>query len=414
MNSGALKIAISAGEPSGDEHAALVAKALKNFSPGVSIRGMGGTALRAQAVETVVDSETSASVMGFHEVVLALPKILKALKEMKKLLSSWQPDLLILVDYPDFNFQLAKAAKKLNIPVLFFIPPTVWAWRSSRVNLLKEYVTKTALIYPFERKFLEEHGYKNSVYVGHPLAAEWQEFKAPDRIEFLKSQNFNPENPILALFPGSRSKEISAHFVPLMQSLQLLDNVIPDLQVLVAAASGVSSAALCKEIPEGLKVKVLTGKAKEILSVSDAALLKSGTSQLQGAFSGTPFSMFYVIPKLTEIIVKMLASRDYYSMVNIIRPDTVSELLQGDVNPERLSFEVSQLLNDEDYRTKIRIGLTEVSRELSSYDKHPIFEGTKNVGERVAKLALDTIATLSTTEVEVPQSGQFASQSVGA
>ena len=134
VNSGALKIAISAGEVSGDEHAAAVASALKKFSPGIELRGMGGSAMRVQEVDTVVDSETSASVMGFQEVIFALPRILKALGEMKALLDSWRPDLLILVDYPDFNFQLAKHAKKLNIPVLYFIPPTVWPGEVAELN----------------------------------------------------------------------------------------------------------------------------------------------------------------------------------------------------------------------------------------------------------------------------------------
>ena len=169
------KFFISAGEVSGDIYASLLAKEIFNKDSEAQVFGMGGSYSRNSGIKTIIDSEKSASVMGFKELLSSLGKILKSIKTIKKWLKEERPDAVILIDFPDFNFRIAKYAYKLGIPVFYFIPPQIWAWREGRINFLKKYITHSVVIYPFEENYYKSKGYENVSFLGHPFVYEYEE-----------------------------------------------------------------------------------------------------------------------------------------------------------------------------------------------------------------------------------------------
>jgi len=388
------RIAISSGELSGDEHASHVVKAFSALHPDTEFKGMGGRNLRDEGVETVIDSESSASVMGFYEVILSLNKILASMKTMKNLLSSWRPDMLIIVDYPDFNIRLAKFARKLNIPVFYYIPPQLWAWRSGRAKTLKEVIDTLAVIFPFENEFYRKQGLQNSVYVGHPFSDSQKDLDY-DRTVFLKSLGLSPDKPVVAILPGSRKSEITRHIEPVLGALEILQKRNPDLQVVIPVATSLGVEDLAKNIPDHLNLRVIKGNSVNILRCADAGLLKSGTSNLQAAYAGLPFSMFYKTGILAELIVKSLVGIKEYSIVNVIRSGTVKETLQREATPEVLARELEDLLVNDGRRKTLKLGLAEVTKSLSSHDPLTIFEECSNTAERVAKLISSRLQALA-------------------
>ena len=388
------KIALSAGELSGDEHAAALVKAMQARCPQLEFRGMGGSTMRQAGVKTVVDSEASASVMGFQEVLFSIRSLLAAGKTMKDLLRHWRPDLLVLVDYPDFNLRLARTAHALGIQVLYFITPQVWAWRSHRVKQIQELIDRAAVIFPFERPFFESRGFVKSVYVGHPFSDRLVREKDQTREQawrthYLTSLGLRSDQPVLAVFPGSRPSEIKRLLAPSLSALGLLAAARPAVQVLLSIAPPVEGLVRQQLAALAVPITPVSGQSLSVLRAADAALLKSGTSNLQAAFYGVPCSMVYSAPLLTEFVVKNWVRLQQYSMVNVIRPNTIRELLQAEIRPDNLAAEMESLLFDEQRRIQLRTGLAEVVARLGTFDQLSIFEGCTNTYERVAALALD-------------------------
>jgi len=379
------RIAISAGELSGDEHASHVVKAFSALHPDAEYKGMGGRNLRSAGVQTVVDSESSASVMGFLEVVFSLKQILASMQAMRKLLFSWKPDLLILIDYPDFNLRLAKYAKRLNIPVVYYSPPQLWAWRSGRAKLIKKVTDTLVVIFPFENDFYRSKGLTNSVYVGHPFAGS-EKSSRYDRESFLRGIGLSPDKPVVCILPGSRKSEIERHLQPVLAALEILKEKNPDIQSIIPLAPTLDTENLMINIPENINLKLVKGNSVNALRSADAGLLKSGTSNLQAAYAGLPFTMFYKTGLLAELIVKSVVRVKEYSIVNVIRPGTVKEVLQKEATPETLASELEDLLVNQKRRKLLTKNLAEVAESLSSYDPLEIFDGCNNTAERVAKL----------------------------
>jgi len=391
----AKKIFISAGELSGDEHAAQVVMQLRALLPECSLSGMGGQNMRKAGVETVVDSEVSGSIMGFLQVAKSIGTILKAINQLKELISTWKPDLIILVDYPDFHFRIAKFASKLGIPVLFYIPPSVWAWRPGRVKLIEKYVHKVAAIYPFEPEFYRSKGYNQVVYVGHPFADEFKNHSKAqsDRTEFFKRLNLDPTRPTIAILPGSRRTELQRLLKPALEGLKLLREQMPDVQAILPIAPSLNMEMLQSDFAEIFNSQICATRESslEVLKFCDAGLLKSGTSNLQAAFLQLPFSMFYQADPISALIAKALIPIQSFSLVNIIRPNTVKEVIQDEVTPEILATEMQSLLEDQEKRAHILVGLSEVRDKLSNYEKEPLFSDSSSTSERVALIARDMI-----------------------
>ncbi|MBX7136594.1 MAG: lipid-A-disaccharide synthase [Oligoflexia bacterium] len=377
-------ITICAGELSGDEHAAEVALALREQIPHAKFTGMGGRHLRRAGVETLVDSEKDGSVMGFGDVLRALPRIRRSLSLMQEHLRQSGPDLLILVDYPDFNLRLAKTAKQLGLRVLYYIPPSVWAWRPKRLELLRKYTDSIALIYPFEESFYAGRGMAAAKFVGHPLVDRAAHYR-PDpklRSEVLQALNFAPELPTLLIMPGSRDKELQRHLPIVIATLSLLQARCANIQVIVSEAPTVSLSKWRSELEAIPRVRVASRPSVDLLRACDAGLLKSGTSNLQAAFAGLPSAMFFRTSWLSELIVRKLVKVREFSIVNLIRPATFKEYLQAAANPAELAAECQALLFDQGYRAKIQAHLVEVVERLS-----PPQKDTRKAAQRVAALA---------------------------
>ena len=383
-------IVISAGELSGDEHAAKVIQALRAIVPELSVRGMGGRNLGAAGVTLDVDAEKSAAVMGFAELFGSLGKVLGALRTMKKLVRETKPDLLITVDFAEFNMHLASAAQRVGVPVLNYISPQVWAWRRYRVKSIARAIDQAAVIFPFEREFFEANGYHKSVYVGHPFADEWSD-TPPSRSAVLGGLGLDPAKPTLAILPGSRQSEVSRNLTTMRAALELLQTRHPGVQAVVVVAPTIDAAAVAAEVGAPPWLRVTQGNAIEIMRVADAGLLKSGTSNLQGAFCALPFAMFYRASPLSAFIVRRCVDLAEYSIVNVLRPGTVTEILQERATPEYTASVLEALLFNEEYRRELKEHLGEVRARLRSFDNRPEFAGTRNAPERVARLAAELL-----------------------
>lgn len=388
MNTNGPRIVISAGEPSGDEHAAKLMASLRLIMPGASFSGMGGSALRGAGMNICVDSDVSGAVMGFFPVIAALGRIKNALTQMRELLRNWKPDALVLVDYPDFNLRLAKTAKQLGIPVLYFIPPKMWAWRPSRIEQFHRLIDCTALIYPFEKKFFSDHNYKNAYFVGHPFVTEL----APDmpsteqRRAFTDKLKIAANSRLVALLPGSRNSEIRRLLNPTLEALALIKDKHPNVMGVLALAPSVNESWVRENIPGDAPLVVSRGNALEVMKFAEVGLLKSGTSNLQAAFLNLPFVMYYETSALSAFIARKLVKLSEYSPVNIVRPGTIKELIQEEVCAERIFTELSNLLDSSAAQEQIRSSLNEVRLALSSYEHIPLFEGSKSAYDRTALL----------------------------
>lgn len=388
------RIVISAGELSGDEHAAGLIEALKSWYVPIEVRGMGGANMARAGAQLAVNIEESGSVMGFGDVLRALPGILKSLGQMKQLISSWRPDLLVLVDYPDFNLKLASFAARHSVPVLYFIPPTVWAWRKGRIKLIKKYVDRVALIYPFEEKFYSDNGYENAHFVGHPFTESIPQTppSAKEREEFLRSNGLNPDKPVVAVFPGSRWGEIAHHLGPVLSTVRILNKRHPEVQFAMQVAASLGKEKLAALIPGDFPGRLCSSDPVMLLRCADAGLLKSGTSNLQAAFAGLPFCMFFVASAFSTFIVKHFISVKEYSIVNLIKPGTVLELILKKAEPENMARELEMVLFDHEKRLKLKDNLMEIARAM---EKRPSPGTSSTAYLEAASLAAGLLGSLA-------------------
>lgn len=389
------RVLFSAGDFSGDEHLSRVLQAMRIEHPEVEFRGMAGPSTRALGVGTELALEDFAALMGFVDVVKASPRIFAARRWFKRAIAEWKPNLLIIVDYPDFNLRLARMAKSAGVKVLYYIPPKVWAWRAGRIQAIERLVDKTALIFPFEKPFYKQHGHTRTSYVGHPfsssLVREDDTLREQQlRREFLEAQELDPERPVVAFFPGSRAGEIRRHWDGMLAGLAELHFRMPQIQVLLSVAAPVRQMVNELVAKSSLAISVAEEKNLEILRFSDVGFVKSGTSNLQAAFYELPFVMYYQAGLLAEIIVRLLVKIKEFSIVNIIRPGTIRELLQKDATPQKIADELERLLK-EPARSHMKAQLREVHKLLGSCDEDPLFDGCRSAPERAARLALSLL-----------------------
>lgn len=389
MSEQQIKIAISAGELSGDEHAARVVSALRKILPKAEFKGMGGSKLRLAGVETIVDCETSGNVMGIKQVVLALPKILGALKTFKNFLSAWRPDVLIVVDYPDFHFRLIPFAKKLGIPVMYFIPPTVWAWREGRIKTLKKFADKLAVIYPFEEQFYLERGMSAAFYVGHPFSTYLpRSVGEEEKREIRVRLGLNPQRKTAALFPGSRRAEIQKNMGGVCEAFRILKSTHGDLQGVIALAPSLPESLLRENLPPDCQdLKISSESSIDILKAADGGVLKSGTSNLQAAFLGTPFVMTYRDSGFAKFLASLLVRVKEFSIVNIIRPGTIKEIIGTEPDPKEIAQELGRVIYDEPYRQNMLEAFSEIRRALNHEDSADAQSLGSTPYERAASLA---------------------------
>jgi len=352
---------ISAGEASGDRHAAALVRHLTGMAPNLSFFGLGGPQMAEAGVELTAEAG-QVSVTGLFEVIPSLGRIIRAQKALRRALAAERPRALILVDFPDFNFLLARAARRLDIPVIYYIVPQIWAWRRGRVKFLKKNVSRLIVILPFEEDWYRQRGLK-TFYAGHPLA-DLPPLDPDHRTRFLAGLGLDPDRPVVGLLPGSRTNEIKRTMPLLAGAARLLLKQRPGLSFLLPMAPGRKPEELEGWL-NGLPAVLVQGRAREVLAASRAALVCSGTATLEAALARTPLVMFYRISPWTYLLRSFVPMVDTFSLPNLIAGRrVVAELIQGQASPRNLAAEVLPLLDDGPRREEMLSSLAEIGTRV--------------------------------------------------
>ncbi|MGB4780625.1 lipid-A-disaccharide synthase [Candidatus Methylomirabilis sp.] len=356
------RILIVAGEHSGDLHAASVVQELLRRAPHLTVEGIGGDLMRQAGVRLHAHAGDLA-VVGIVEVAARLPAIWRAYRSMIRCLRDRRPDLVILVDFPDFNLRLARRAFRLGIPVVYFISPQVWAWRAGRIRSIQKYVRRLLVIFPFEEGFYRERGIE-AVYVGYPLLDQLT--SSPSMEEARRRLELEGEAPVLGLLPGSRVGEITRHLPILLRSIRHLTVEQPGLRVIIAVAGGLPLGLIesCLD-QEAISARVVQGRTYEVMAASDLILVASGTATLEAAIIGTPMVIVYRLAFLSWLLGRVLIRVPYVGMVNLVAGRrVVPELIQFHATPERIADEARRLLLSTEQRLRMRQELQQVRDRL--------------------------------------------------
>jgi lipid-A-disaccharide synthase len=357
-----LKVMLSAGEASGDRLGAGLARALTRLHPGVEIFGMGGDEM-ADAGVRLVGHASDVAVVGFVEVIRHLPTIRRAMAKLADALELERPDILVPIDFPDFNLRLAAKAGASRVPVVYYVSPQVWAWRRGRVRTLRRLVRRMLVLFPFESAFYESEGVP-STFVGHPAAAPREK---ASRDELLHRLSLDPGRPVVALLPGSRVGESARLFPLLLEAARELRRTHASTQFVVPVARTLPPGFLQKlAAQDGLAGVVLhAGDYPGILEVADAAVVASGTATLDAALAGVPFVAIYHMQPLSYLIAKLLVRVDHIALPNLVAGRRiVPELVQGACTPAAVAAEVASMLDDPARAASIRSGLAGVAAKL--------------------------------------------------
>ena len=366
------EILIVAGEASADLHAARALAELGRIRPGVHAFGVGGPKLRAAGLEALAPAE-DISVMGLVEVLPRIPRILGILRTLARAAADRRPKAALLVDLPDFNLRLAAKLKKLGIPVVYYVSPTIWAWRRGRAKKIAKVVDRMLCILPFEARFYDGTGVSAS-FVGHPFA----EKPPPAEPSTYRAELGLPAaRTTIALVPGSRPGELKRIFPAMLEAAERIRKLRPDAQFVVPVAPTLARAQVEPYVAAHgtLEVKLVDGHTEQVVGASDAALVKSGTSTLETAIMLRPMVVVYRLSWLSYLVGRLLVRIAHFALVNILAGrGLVPELLQRDASPERMAAEIERLLGDRVAREAQLQGLREVRASL----------GEPGAAERVA------------------------------
>lgn len=360
------KIMIVTGEASGDLHGANLVKALRSKNPRLQFYGMGGAELAAAGVEILYDA-AKVSVVGVFEVFSHLKDIWLAQRVLRRRLIDDAPDLLILIDLPDFNLLLAQKAKKLGIPVFYYICPQLWAWRSGRVKTIKARVDRLGVILPFEEEFFKKRGVE-AQYVGHPLLDTVR--TSASREEFCRLHGIAPGTQCIGLFPGSRKREVSSLLPIFFRAAKILQhNSREKIVFFIPRASTIGkeefSAAGLHSHEQQLDIRIIEADRYNMMAACDAVVTASGTVTLELAILGVPMIVVYKLAPLTYQLGKLLVKIDFFSLVNlIVGYEAVPELLQHAVTAEKISAELTAILTLPARKQQIQQALKEVRNKL--------------------------------------------------
>lgn len=358
-------VMLSAGEASGDRHAAALFAELQRLVPGVRGIGMGGAAMREAGIDIRVDS-SGIGVIGLVEVARHYGEIRAALTLMERTARDERPDLLICVDYKEFNFRLARAAKAAGVRVLFYVSPQVWAWRPGRAKSYGRVVDHMAVIFPFEVPFYEACQVPVT-YVGHPLAGKVK--PAVGREAARQGLGLGAE-PVVGLLPGSRANEIKRMLPVILASARQLAQEFPGVRFLLFQARSVADAALESHLAgSGLNLKVIKGQDYDALHACDAVITVSGTATLETALLGVPMVIVYRLSPVSYWLGRLLVSIPHIGLPNILAGrGIVREFIQHEANPANIAGEIGKILREPEYAASIRHALAEVREQLGERD----------------------------------------------
>jgi lipid-A-disaccharide synthase len=370
---------IIAGEASGDLHASHLARKLLTLDPGLTLKGMGGDNMRRAGVDILVDASELA-VVGLFEVLANYRTIKGVLENLKQTITETPPDLLILVDYQEFNQRLAAYARSIGVKVLFYIGPQVWAWRPKRVYRMGQIVDQMAVIFPFEVALYKDANVPVE-FTGHPLVEEVIPDKSPAQArELLELEDMTT----IGLFPGSRKGEIRRILPIQLATAKKLLKQKPDLQFVLPLAESLDEEVLDPFIEEivSLRISVINGKYYDVMQACDAIITASGTATLEIALMGIPMAIVYKISWLSYFILKFMVSIDKIGLVNIVADRfVVREFLQGKARPKKIAAEILRILSDKNYNDTMRHELSLIREKL----------GDSSGTTHVAQLAYDML-----------------------
>jgi lipid-A-disaccharide synthase len=369
------EIMLVVGEASGDAHGAQLVDALHRRDAAIRIYGVAGEQLRERRFEALF-SVAALTGMGLVELAGNFGNIWRAYRLLKRTLRERKPDLLVLIDFPEFNLRLARIAKSLGVPVLYYVSPQIWAWRSGRVRQIARWVDQMAVIFPFEVAFYAKHGIK-ATFVGNPLLETVK--AAGDRAATLERMGLDPGKPAIALLPGSRRGEVSRH-LPIMAEAALRLFEQSGIQFFCVVASTIAAEEIATAISHPqLRIPIVQSDRYEAIHAADLAWTASGTATLEIALLGRPMIIMYRLSWLTFLIARLLVRVEHIGMVNLIAGERLMpELVQKDLNPGRIIAETRLLLDSPQVRGRITKKLSQLRERL----------GGPGAGDRVADLAL--------------------------
>ncbi|WP_243547218.1 lipid-A-disaccharide synthase [Pseudodesulfovibrio tunisiensis] len=345
---------IGAGEASGDMYGALLARELRNLNPGLKIMGMGGPAMEAQSVD-VRHSMKLISLVGGTEILAGLPRIIRLLGEIKRSLMQERPRAIILLDCPDFHFRVVKIARKLGIPVYYYISPQLWAWRSGRARFLRDNVRKLICILPFEKAFYRKYD-MDVEYAGHPLM---------DQIPLDELDTISREADRIAILPGSRNREVSSLLPEFAATARNLLRNNPNLRFSLVRAPGMEPERLAEFWPDDIPVDLVEPDDRyHAIRQARFVLAASGTVSLECALIGTPAIIAYQLSKLSVFIGRMIINVPFISLPNLImNREIFPENIQEDARAENLTRLAESWLDDTEY-SRVRSELAALRKEV--------------------------------------------------
>ncbi|HWF85046.1 MAG TPA: lipid-A-disaccharide synthase [Vicinamibacterales bacterium] len=355
------RLLVSCGEPSGDLYAGALTRELQALDPDVTVAGLGGPALAA-AGGVLIDDYRGLAVTGLTEALAKVPRSYATIRRLTRAARIERPDALVVIDFPDFNFPLARRVKRLGIPVVYYISPQIWAWRSGRLRTIREIADRVIVIFPFEEAIYRDAGVPVE-FVGHPLV-DLATASAP-RDALLRAYGLSPAAPTVAILPGSRPNEVGRILPGLAAAVRLIAQRVPGTQCLLARAPNLDDHLFEVLRASGAPITSVEGDTDAILASADVALTASGTATVQTALHNTPMVIVYRLSPMTYRIGRRLVKVDTVGMVNLIAGEKiVPELIQEAFTPEAVAREAVSMLTDPARVATIREGLARVRAKL--------------------------------------------------
>ena len=357
-----MRIMISCGEASGDLYAGALAAEIRSREPAAELFGFGGPRLRAAGARLVGDF-TRFSVTGLTEALRVIPRSLAMIRRLVDAARDQRPDVFVAIDFPDFNFRLVRALDRLGIPVVYYVSPQLWAWRSGRMQTMQRHVTKVLVIFPFEEAIYRT-ARVDATFVGHPLVDLAR--AGQPRSSFLRDRGLVPDAPTVALLPGSRRNELERIVPVMVEALPLIRARVPDVQFTVACAPNLPDVQFAPLMRED-RLVLVHDRSDDVIASSDVAVTASGTATVQCALHERPMVVVYRLSPLTYHLGKPFVKVNTYAMPNLVAGRTiVPELIQDGLTPARVAEETVSFLTDRQRHAQTREALRRVREQLGT------------------------------------------------